>query len=200
MAHEYLTATELEATLELSGTSFADDDITLAISAASKAVEYATNRRFWADADVNQVRYYTAMSEEEVWIDDLVALTELATSPGGDNVFSDVWTVNSDFYLEPLNAAADGWPYTKVRVSLRSGLWLPCYVRSVRVTGKFGWSAVPDGVKQAAKLIASRLVKRSREAPFGVVSMGMDAGAAQIAREDSDVQAILGPFVRENHS
>jgi hypothetical protein len=52
----YLTADELKATLALTGQVFADDDLDLAISAASAAVNEACSRRFYP---VTETRYFT---------------------------------------------------------------------------------------------------------------------------------------------
>lgn len=198
--NEYATVAELKATLELSGESFADPDLTLALSAASRAVEAVTCRRFWIDANTSSIRYYTPDSCKRVWIDDLVTLTEFAVDATLTGTFT-AWTQTTDFYLEPLNAASDvpAQPYTSVRVAPFSTRYLmPDYPRSVRVTGKFGWSAVPDEVKQATKMIAARLAKRSREAPFGVVGFGADGTAVRIATNDPDINMLLGPLQRTN--
>lgn len=196
MANEYATVNELKATLELSGQSFADDDITLALTAASRAVDRHTRRRFWVDADADQVRYYTPADAAHLLIDDLVTLTALAGDDAGDGTFTESWTLNTDFVLEPLNAAADGEPYTAIRVHHNGSRYFrPGHVRSVRVTGKFGWAVVPDEVKQATKIVAAKLVKRAREAPFGVVGFGMDGAAVRIVGQDPDVIGLLQPFV-----
>lgn len=198
MASDYLTSNELKATLELTGESFADDDIELAITAASRAIDNLTGRRFYADSDANQVRYYSPTDPDVLWVDDLVTLTTLEVDTGEDGTFEETWTANTDFYLEPLNAAADGWPYTFLVVNTRSSVYFPVAHRSVKVTGKFGWSVVPDAVKQAAKISAAKLLKRSREAPFGVVGFGADGVAVRIGSNDPDVMTLLSPFIREN--
>ena len=199
MANEYATSAELKATLSLSSESFADADIALALTAASRAIDSVCDRRFWADADATQVRYYSPIDGRRVWTDDIVTLTSFQTDPGGDGTFEETWTLNTDFTLEPLNAAADGWPWTSVRVHPRTAFYLPItYPRSVKVTGKFGWSAVPDAVKQATKIVAAKLVMRARQAPFGVIAAG--ELPMRIASNDPDVQLLIGDYVRANHS
>ena len=198
MANEYASSSELKATLSLSNETFADDDIALALTAASRAVDSVCDRRFWADANANQIRYYTPQAADRVWVDDVVTLTEVAVDTGGDGTFSETWTANTDYIAEPLNAAADGWPWTSLHVHPRSSRYLPTYYpRSVRVTGKFGWSAVPEPVEQATKIVAAKLVKRSREAPFGVIAAG--ELPMRIAQNDPDVQLLLAQFVRVTH-
>lgn len=192
MANEYATSTELKKTLELTGESFADDDVALALTAASRAIDRTAKRRFWHDSDATKIRYYSPASATRLDIDDLVTLTELATG-GGDNTFTTVWTVNVDFILEPLNGTADGLPYRVIRSLGKS---LPTVPRSVRVTGKFGWPAVPDEVKQATIVLASKLMRRAREAPFGVLAFAEGGEVARIARTDPDVAMLIGPFLR----
>jgi hypothetical protein len=76
-------------------------------------------------------------------------------------------------------------------------LYFPtCFPRSVRVTGQFGWSEVPEAVKSATVILATKLVRRAREAPFGVVSIGLDGGAMRIARTDPDVMFLLGEYIQ----
>jgi hypothetical protein len=205
VAQDYLTIAEFKTTLELQGESFADQDIAVAITAASRAVEHFCDRRFWVAAEdaEDEVRYYTPTSPSELQIDDLVTLTDLDTDEQGDQTFSQSWTVNTSVFLEPLNAAADGRPYTRLCVNAaRTSLYFPVqYGRSVRVTGIFGWPAVPSEVKQAATIIAGRLIKRARETPMGVVmaGVGFDGAAIRIASQDPDVVMLLSPLRRHQY-
>jgi len=176
----YVELEEFKSTLELTGKTFADNNIRGALIAASRGIDDALGRRFYLDADANQVRYYTPNGTSAVlWVDDLVTLTELASDASGGTTFADVWTANTDFVLGPLNAAADGKPYTHIGVHPAGTRVLPSYPRSVRVTGKFGWPAVPSEIKTLTTLVASRLVKRTREAPFGIVELGADGAAVR---------------------
>ena len=77
--NEYATVAELKGALELGEENFADPDLIRALTAASRTVDHETSRRFWADEDATQVRYYTPEFSDFVWIDDLVTLTTLAT-------------------------------------------------------------------------------------------------------------------------
>jgi hypothetical protein len=196
----YLTPTQLKATLDMSGTSFADADVTLALGAASRAVDEITGRRFWLDTDATSTRYYTPRSAKLLQIDDLAVLTSVAIDRGGTGTYTETWTQNIDFVLEPFNAAAENpvRPYETVRVRFLSGRWLPPYIeRSVQVKGQFGWPAVPDDVTAACGILASKLLRRSREAPFGIVMAGIDAVAAmRIGRTDPDVYMLLRDYTR----
>lgn len=198
MANEYATALELKATLSLSGETFADADITLALTAASRGIDNYCNRRFFLDGDASQERFYSPSHPRIVAIDDLVLLTQLDVDVDGDGTFEQAWTLNTHFVAEPLNAAAEGKPWTTFCVHPRGARYFPTYQpRSVKVTGKFGWAAVPEPIKEATVVLASKLMRRAREAPFGVVTVGIDEGTAmRIARTDPDVAFLAGPYCR----
>lgn len=184
----YVSALALKDTLSLTGETFADADISTALEAASRGIDELCGRRFYPDTDATQVRYYRAIDRDLVRIDDLVTLTSLATDPGGDGVFEETWTLNTDFNLERLNAAADGRPFELLVRHPRGRYLFPTtYPRSVKLTGKFGWLAVPPAIVEATTILASKLLRRAREAPFGIVSLGMDGGAVRIARTDPDI-------------
>lgn len=187
MANEYMNKDELKATRELLGT-FADQDIAIALEAASRGIEGVTNRRFYLDSGTT-TRYYTPRSETVMLIDDATSVATVApTTAGAASLI-----LNTDYVLEPLNASADGRPYTMV-TAIRGGF--STVPRSMQVSGVFGWPAVPAPVKQATGILASRLLMRAREAPFGIVFSGADVGVAtRLARSDPDVMFLLDPYI-----
>ena len=195
---DYLAAEQLKASLELTGTVFADGDIGPAITAASRGIDNACNRRFYPDT-VDATRYYTPQDPYCCLIDDLYAFTSLNVDQTADGVFEQSWTLNTWFTLEPLNAAADGWPYTRIVANPRWSWGLPSwYPRSVQLTGRFGWASVPGAVTEATTILATQLLKRAREAPFGVVAIGVDVGAvSRIAVTDPQIKMLIAPYMRE---
>jgi hypothetical protein len=66
---------------------------------------------------------------------------------------------------------------------------------SVQVAGVFGWSAVPLDVRMACILQAQRLFKRF-DSPLGVIGGMGDLGSIRVSRVDSDVQALLAPYMK----
>lgn len=193
----YVTRAQLKATLSLGDATFADDDIDAALAAASRAIDRACGRWFYqAAADTS--RYYHPDDPCLLDIDDIYTVTSIKTDPTGDGTFPYEWTLHTDYDLEPLNAAADGWQFTRIRRRSTGSYYLPTFVpRSVEVTGRFGWSAVPSGIVQATGILAKRLLTRSREAPLGVVAVGMDGNAVRIAKTDPDVAALIEPYVKD---
>jgi hypothetical protein len=198
----YLSPDQLKSTLTMTGTSFADADVTLAIGAASRAVDSMTGRRFWLDTGTANVRYYTPQYDGMTPIDDLVVMTSVAIDSTGTGAFTETWTSGTDFVLEPFNAPLEqpARPYNTLRARYRSGRrWLPSLVeQSIKVTGQFGWPSIPDDVTAATGILAAKLLRRGREAPFGIVTAGIDSGATmRIARTDPDVSMLLGPYARQ---
>lgn len=193
MANEYVTLAALKLTLNITTTTW-DADLQAALSAASKAIERDCGRRFWADAAATNIRYFTPSEAWAVTIDDLVTCTSVAVDTGGTGTFGTTWTSGTHFDLSPYNAAADSEPYT--RLELRSSATMPNYTRSIKITGKWGWPAVPDDIVQATSIYASRLFKRAREAPFSVFGVGVDGASVRISRTDPDVAALITPFNR----
>ena len=190
----YITTDALKASLSLTGQTYADADIELAISSASSQIEEQCNRRFTLDLTNTNQRLYRP-NGRLVNVDDVVDVQTVEIGPG-DGTFPTVLTLNLDYELEPLNAAADGEPWTMIRLKHRYAFHDFCRERQVRVTGQFGWLAVPDLVQSATSLLAARYVRRIREAPFGVLQVGLDGQPARIAQSDPDIAAMLIPLTR----
>lgn len=197
ITNTYVELEEFKSTASLTGFGFADSDIQLAIEAASRGIDEDLNRRFYPDPDATSVRYYTPIYPDHFRIDDLITLTSLKIDTTGSGVYGTTWTVGTHFRLEPLNALEDGIPYTTVRTLLRNRLTVN--YGSVEVTGKFGWAAVPAAVKQACTIIATRLLLRARQAPFGVVSIGLEGAAVRAAAltRDPEIAYLLDPYAHD---
>lgn len=196
MAATYVTDAALTATIGLTSTTFAAADITAANKAAARAIDDICKRRFWEDAS-DVTRYYSPERRDRVEIDDLVTFTSLMTDDNGDGVFENTWTQNTDFVFEPINAPVDdpAGPWTHIRVLPQgSFMFNTFYPRSMQLVGKYGWPAVPDGIVEANTMLATRLLRLAREAPFGVVAF--DGGAIRVARMDSNIMALIRPHMK----
>jgi hypothetical protein len=174
---DYIDPSALKKTLSLDGSTYADDDIDLAVNAASRWVESYCARRFWLDDEPVQ-RLYSCGPTGSAPIDDLAEVVSVEQSNGVD------YQPLTSYQLMPLNAAADLEPY--MMITGVSGI--------IRITGRFGWPALPRSIEQATGLLAARLIKRSREAPFGVAGFSLEGGAVRIAPIDPDVAALLNPY------
>lgn len=174
-----------------------DDRIERCLAAASAAINKACDRTFYAVSatGADEERYYTPATPRTVWIDDLLELHEFATDLSGTGTFTTIWEEPRDVVLLPLNAAAKGRPFERVRVTQLARYLLPGRERSVRVTGVFGWLAVPDEVISATLLLARRLFLR-KDAPWGVATFGTEV-ALRLLRSDPDVSVLLDDLTRD---
>jgi hypothetical protein len=184
----YATLAELQEALgDITGHTA---DLERAIEASSRAIDKHTGRRhgFWQDSAVVD-RYYTANTTRRVDTDDISTSTGLvvATDEDDSGSWETTWVLDTDFRLEPKNAAADSEPWT--RLVARDRLF-PRYDKAVKVTAKFGWAAVPTYISEACIIQASRLFKRP-DSPFGVAGSPEVGVLRLLSRLDPDVELLV---------
>lgn len=198
-APDYCTTEELKSHLRI--TDAADDTLlAVAITAASRAIDQSCNRQFGL-TDPAAARYYSYNGyqidgHDCLEINDVMTITDLVlkVDRDDDGTFEETLTVNTDFRLYPLNAAADGRPWTHLLTDKDTSL--PTGLRSVEIVAKWGWSAVPPLVKEAALVQAARFFQR-RNAPFGVAgSPDLGSELRLLARVDPDVAVMLASVTR----
>lgn len=204
---QYVTDEDLKKTLTMTGTSFADYDIAPAIVAASDAINELCGRKFDRDISEDKTRYYRPSDGETIIIDDCISITRLSCDLNADGSFEQDYVENQHFVLWPYNNLEDGRPFTQVHLQPYhfGTLTFPYWSRrSVEIVGKFGWPAdsleeLQAGFLQVCtKKLAGRLIKSMREAPFGVVTVGLDVGSAmRVARQDSEIMGLCEPYTRE---
>lgn len=190
-APDYVTTGELKAYVRISDT--ADDAVlALAISAASRAVDRFCNRQFGLVAAPEE-RSYTAEWDRRqcrwvVWHDDVMVVT-------GFGIEVETGTVDT-YDMKPANSVALGQPFTHTVVDPAS-THRPTGTRDeVTITARWGWLTVPEPVKQATLLQASRLFSR-RTSPFGIAgSPDLGSELRLLAKVDPDVAVVLGPYTR----
>ena len=195
----YVELEQLKETLSLTGTQYADWDLQVAAKAASRTIDAMCGRRFYPDPDANQVRIYTPWANGLLYVDDLLTLTTLRTDPGGDGTYEETWAP-TDYVLEPVNAPLAGRPYELILMHGLGRYPFPsAYAKGVQVTAKFGWARVPDAIVEATAILTGRLVKRKREAPYGVVAVGgLESGSGKyLPRLDPDVRSLVAPYTRK---
>jgi hypothetical protein len=196
----YASLAELKAFVSIPPADTADDTVlTMSLDAATAQIDAFTDRVFVADASPT-TRYYTATDTGRLEVDPISSTTGLvvATDDNGDGTYETTWKINTDFRLEPVNAAAAGDPWTRL-VSLGTR-WFPRlqYRPGVSITARFGWpgGTAPAAVKNAALIQASRLFKR-KDAPFGVAgSVEFGSEIRLLAKLDPDVESLLRPYRR----
>lgn len=203
---DYAVLETLKATLSLTGQTFADADIAAAITSASRAIDNLCNQRFYADA-TDQIYYYTPARPDLLVLPDVFdSITSVDVDFSGDGTFEQSWVENTNYVAYPLNRATPYRPISWLKVHPLGGFLFPMgYPRTVKVTGKAGWGATPDAVESACSLLATQLLRRSRDAPF--VDSSADGGRsastyayaiAGLAAADPHIRLLLSPYIRRS--
>jgi hypothetical protein len=138
---------------------------------------------------IDQHCYRTFEGYEIDALDDIANTTGLAVAVdnAGDGSYSTALAVNTGYVLETNRLgmvtairSTGRFPYSRYRP------------RTVKVTARYGWPAVPGPVKRAALIWGIRLWNR-RSTPSGVVGFG-DFGAVRLTKIDPDVSELLAPY------
>lgn len=191
LTNAYCTLNQVKASLRIPVSDTVDDTLLeLAINAASRDIDQATERQFYS---TSATRIYTPRDSYITEIDDLVTLTSLKTSAAADGVFDVTWTA-TDYQLEPLNGLTGGIavPYNAIRAVGDYTFPISGGEATVQVTGTFGFTSAPVAIEQATVLLASRIFKRN-DSPGGVMGFG-DIGVVRVSRIDPDIDRLIMPY------
>jgi hypothetical protein len=188
----YITSDEMKNTLEISSETYADADIAVAIESASRVIDAYKGTRFYP---TGETRTYTASGcTNSLTIYDLnnSAGSTVSFDMDGDGVYELALVNGTDYYLEPMNANLTGKPWNQITLRQQGGQQWPQFQYGVQVVGSFGWSTAPGQVTEACSILANRYLKRTRETPYGIVTVGTDAMAmARLGKIDPDVAFML---------
>lgn len=173
----------------------------LAIAAASRQIDGHCGRRFWQDSEV-KVREYIATDHDCLLVDDISTATGLIVKVDDtlDGSFETTLSINTDFKLFPLNAAAETpvRPYDEIKLRPTANAFFPVDddVPSVQITARFGWPAIPDDVVKACLIQAGMLFKAD-DASLGAIQFA-DAGVAlrMQNRLHPVAEALLEPYCK----
>jgi hypothetical protein len=132
---------------------------------ASKMMDGLCHRSFYRRPQVTGTEIHTYDSSDlfrngTTLVEDIVSLTtlELAWLTGG--TFTALTA--ADWFLYPSNPK-DGWPYEELRLSdVGSRYEYPGGSRVIRLTGAFGWPAVPPDIEAATRELAQEIYWKSR--------------------------------------
>lgn len=191
LTNAYCTLNQVKASLRIPVSDTVDDALLeLAINAASRDIDQATERQFFSAV---ATRVYTPRDSYVTDTDDIVSITTIKTSTAADGVFDTTWTA-SDYQLEPLNGISGGLavPFDAIRAVGDYTFPISGAEATVQVAGTFGFSAVPVAIEQATVLLASRIFKRN-DSPGGVMGFG-DIGVVRVSRIDPDIDRLIMPY------
>lgn len=176
------------------------------ITAASRKVDAMTFRQYGPHSGGATARYFRPLSCGLVYIDDAYEITSVETDADDDGTFETTWTT-ADYETEPANGVGSdgqsGWPTYLLR-AVGSSLWFPSPAwnrrRTVKVTAKWGWSAVPQPVIEATHLLTHRLYYEV-SVPGGVTLPNPEFGlpGSPLMRPYT-AEKLLRPFVRPDYA
>lgn len=196
----YTSKEELKARLDLQQTDvYIDDQLLLAVAAASSSVERYCGRFFYRQT---ATQVYSPNNIEILAVNDFVSLTSIAVDTNGQGLFSQVWAPG-DYRIEPANALTakgEPWPYTQIRALAAGGgrYFFPWVFPMsnpdrVQITATWGWPAVPYLVKQATLQLAADLYAL-KGAPFGVAGFA-EFGVVRI-KQNPQIEMLLHRYIR----
>ena len=188
----YCSLADVKASLRITDT-IDDALIENSINSASRMVDQYCNRYFYSSA-AGEVRYYQANDGFTCWIDDAQSISSVETAVTDPTIFDTTWGVG-DYQVLPANRTANGGYYPITGITATDNYLFPVWadMALVKVTGTFGWQSVPDPIKFACIIQASRLFKRL-ESPLGVAGVS-DMGIMRVGSNiDGDVAQLINPF------
>lgn len=193
LGDSYALLSELKARLSIGDT--ADDTaLTAALAVASRGIESCCHRQF-NDAGNASARLFYPDTRCRVVVDDFSTTDGLVIEidSGSDGTFETTLDA-ADYELYPLNGVVDGqtgWPFWKIR-TVRTYFPHRTERASIRVTARWGWTAVPAPIKEATLILAEDIFK-TKDTPFGAGGYG-DFGRIR-ARENPNVWLRIHPYV-----
>lgn len=185
----YATLLQIKSAIGISD-GIDDPMLEMAIESASRQIDSYTERYFYNAGTATKI--FAPLDEWVCPTEDFITLTQVQTSEDGES-WDTTWDTD-DWQAEPLNGRAGGLvtSYTQIRAvedylfPYRQG------EATVRLTGTWGWSAVPIAITQATVILASRIFKRL-DSPLGIISG--ELGSMRVGfRLDPDVQHLIEPY------
>lgn len=185
----YATLIQLKSAIGIAD-GIDDPMLEMAIESASRQIDSYTERYFYNAGTA--VKLFSPLDNYVCPTEDFITLTKVETSEDGES-WDTEWAA-TDWQAEPLNGRSGGLvtSYTQIRAidsylfPYRNG------EATARLTGTWGWSAVPIAITQATIILASRIFKRL-DSPLGIISN--DLGSMRVGfRLDPDVQHLIDPY------
>lgn len=189
----YATLAEVKASARVSD-NIDDALFERAIEGASRRIDGYCGRFFFQSASTAIKQY--ALDEYNLPVRDIatVAGLILQTDDGATGTFSDTWTLNTDYQVEPLDASLQSRPYLRLVAIGGKTFPIPSVPETplIRVTAVWGWPAVPHDIREACVIMALRIFQRANAA-LGVAGFG-DMGPIMVRSVDPDVREMLNPY------
>jgi hypothetical protein len=126
-------------------------------------------------------------------VPDLVSVSTLVVDDNADGTFETTLTA-AKYELNTWHELDERWPFEYI-VRLDANWPTPSARgrrRLVKITGTWGWSAIPDEIEQACLIAAARLLGRGNS-PLGIQGTA-DFGPVFLRNSDPDYARLIAPF------
>jgi hypothetical protein len=196
ISNGYITLVQIKADGALGiSDSTNDTELEQVIESVSREIDNFCNQYFYKSASP-EVRYFTPTYEDQCYVSPLVSVSSLSTDTNLDRTYADTWTTD-DYDLYPYNAASgtEAEPYWRIdRVRNSELSFVKGEPKYVKVTGVFGWAAVPQAVQQACLLWSMRTWMRHKTV-LGVSAVtALGQMIVKVPPPDPDVQQLLSNY------
>jgi len=196
----YCALSELKNYVGLTG-SGQDTNLENAITSASREIDQYCGRIFYETT--SQSNHYTPYNTIIQEVDDISTTTGLVVKldTNDDGTHDKTLTINTDFVVLPVNtvnALDQNQPFTHIKIlDTRSNeRFDPDIFNNIKVTAKFGFSSVPDAIKQATFLQSTRLFKR-KDSPFSTYGNPETGTAELFNRFDPDALKLIKGYQKK---
>ena len=192
-ASSYCTLNDVKDALDITGTDH-DDLLTSLISAVTSEIDNYCHRSF---ALTSTTRYFDGVGDNLI-VDDLVSVTTFKLDTGGDGVWETTLTEGTDFLLYPYNTSPK-W-LVKLTDDSTASDFAKGLRKGVEIAGTWGYSTVPEPVRQAALIQTCRLFRLSQSG-YGTEVGTPDIGTSTVFQGlSSDAKRMLGPYIRVEYA
>lgn len=180
----YATAANYKAVVGMTDAT-KDAQITLDLLAVSRYIDGKMRRTFNKDTAATSRIYIVDTAADYLWIDDISTTpTSVEVDTDEDGTYATSLAA-TDYEMLPHNAAKEpeARPFTKIKLLPWNDelLEFPANQR-VRVTGLFGWPAVPEAIKTATIHITAILRLETPRATRRIAELGDTIEASDAAQ------------------
>ena len=192
----YVTLEDIKSRLGGATVDGGDTLLEARITSACRAIDVHCGQFFY-DSGAATARTFRPRSIHRLKVDPFSTTTGLvvAADTSDDGTFATTWAA-ADYEVDYFG---DNPSYPFDTIVAVGAYTFPIYYRrrrTVQVTARWGWAAVPQNVLEAATILSVDLWKR-KDTPFGIATGSVDFGGLRIGRDVmAQVASLLQTYVR----
>lgn len=196
LTNAYVTLEDIKSRLGGASIDGGDPQLEQRITSACRAIDVHCGQFFY-DSGAASARTFRPRSIHRLKVDPFSTTTGLVvkSDTSDDGTFATTWAA-ADYEVDYFG---DNPSYPFDTIEAVGAYTFPIYYRrrrTVQVTARWGWAAVPQNVLEAATILSVDLWKR-KDTPFGIATGTVDFGGLRIGRDVmAQVASLLQTFVR----